>query len=111
MEHPYRDGVVLVGDAAASSDPTFGQGLSFAIHAARALRDELTSNSEWDAAGHRYAEQHQRRFHACHVVEGWFRSLFQDPSPEAVSYTHLDVYKRQKPSSAGDIGHQSGPQL
>jgi 2-polyprenyl-6-methoxyphenol hydroxylase-like FAD-dependent oxidoreductase len=85
VEHPYRDGVVLVGDAAATSDPTFGQGLSFAIHAARALRDELTSNSEWDAAGHRYAEQHQRRFHACHVVEGWFRSLFQDPSPEAAA--------------------------
>ena len=26
VEHPYRDGVVLVGDAAATTDPTFGQG-------------------------------------------------------------------------------------
>jgi 2-polyprenyl-6-methoxyphenol hydroxylase-like FAD-dependent oxidoreductase len=83
VEHPYRDGVVLVGDAAATSDPTYGQGLSFAMHAARVLRDELTNNSDWEAAGHRYAEQHQRSFHACHVVEGWFRTLFQDPSPEA----------------------------
>jgi 2-polyprenyl-6-methoxyphenol hydroxylase-like FAD-dependent oxidoreductase len=85
VEHPYRDGVVLVGDAAATSDPTYGQGLSFAMHAARVLRDELTNNSDWEAAGHRYAEQHQRSFRACHVVEGWFRTLFQDPSPEAAA--------------------------
>jgi 2-polyprenyl-6-methoxyphenol hydroxylase-like FAD-dependent oxidoreductase len=83
VEHPYRDGVVLVGDAAATSDPTYGQGLSFAMRAARVLRDELTNNSDWEAAGHRYAGQHQRSFHACHVVEGWLRTLFQDPSPEA----------------------------
>jgi 2-polyprenyl-6-methoxyphenol hydroxylase-like FAD-dependent oxidoreductase len=85
VEHPYRDGVVLIGDAAATSDPTFGQGLSFAMHAARVLRDELTNNSDWEAAGHRYAEQHQRSFHACHVVEGWIRTLFQDPLPEAAA--------------------------
>ena len=85
VEHPYRDGVVLVGDAAATSDPTFGQGLSFAIHAARVLRDQLTKSSDWEAAGHRYAEQHQRSFHACHLVEGWVRTLFQDPSPEAAA--------------------------
>ena len=85
VEHPYRDGVVLVGDAAATSDPTYGQGLSFAIRAARVLRDELTKTSDWEAAGHRYAEQHQRSFHACHTVEGWLRTLFQDPSPEAAA--------------------------
>jgi 2-polyprenyl-6-methoxyphenol hydroxylase-like FAD-dependent oxidoreductase len=85
VEHPYRDGVALVGDAAATTDPTFGQGLSFALRAARVLRDELTNNSDWDAAGHRYAEQHQRSFHASHRVEGWFRTIFQDPSPEAVA--------------------------
>jgi menaquinone-9 beta-reductase len=85
VEHPYRDGVVLVGDAAATSDPTFGQGLSFALHGARVLRDELTNNSDWDVAGHRYAEQHQRSFHACRVVENWLRTLFQDPSPQSAA--------------------------
>ena len=41
VEHPYRDGVALIGDAAATTDPTYGQGLSFAMRAARVLRDEL----------------------------------------------------------------------
>jgi 2-polyprenyl-6-methoxyphenol hydroxylase-like FAD-dependent oxidoreductase len=85
VERPYRDGVALVGDAAATTDPTYGQGLSFALRAARVLRDELTKSSDWEAAGHRYAEQHQRSFHACHLVEGWVRTLFQDPSPEAAA--------------------------
>ena len=85
VEHPYRDGVALVGDAAATTDPTYGQGLSFALRAAHVLRDELTDNSDWDAAGHRYAEQHERSFRACHVVERWLRTLFQDPSPEAAA--------------------------
>jgi 2-polyprenyl-6-methoxyphenol hydroxylase-like FAD-dependent oxidoreductase len=85
VEHPYRDGVALVGDAAATSDPTYGQGLSFALRAARVLRDELADNSDWEAAGHRYADQLQRSFHACHMVEGWIRTLFQDPSPEAAA--------------------------
>ena len=83
VEHPYRDGVALLGDAAATTDPTYGQGLSFALRGARVLRDELTTNSDWDAAGHRYAELHRRSFHACHEVEKWVRTLFQDTSPEA----------------------------
>lgn len=82
VEHPYRDGVALIGDAAATTDPVFGQGLSFSLRAARVLRDELTNNSDWTAAGNSYADQYQRDFRSCHAVEGWFRTLLQDPSPE-----------------------------
>ena len=85
VEHPYRDGVALVGDAASTTDPTYGQGLSFALRAARVLRDELTNNSDWKTAGHHYARQHQRSFRACHTIEGWFRNIFQDPSPESAA--------------------------
>jgi 2-polyprenyl-6-methoxyphenol hydroxylase-like FAD-dependent oxidoreductase len=31
VEHPYREGVALVGDAAAVSDPTWGQGLGLTL--------------------------------------------------------------------------------
>ncbi len=83
VEHPYQNGVALVGDAAATTDPTFGQGLSFALRDARVLRDELCRNSDWNWAGNLYAEQRRRCFHVCHTVENWFRLLFQDPSPRA----------------------------
>ena len=85
VEHPYRDGVVLVGDAAATTDPTYGQGLSLSLRDARTLRDELSKNGDWDAAASRYAEQRRAYFHTCHTVEGWLRTLFQDPSPEAAA--------------------------
>lgn len=85
VEHPYRDGVVLVGDAAATTDPTYGQGLSLSLRDARTLRDELSKDSDWDAAANRYAAQRRVYFRACHTVEGWLRTLFQDPSPEAAA--------------------------
>ena len=83
VKHPYRDGVALIGDAAATSDPSFGQGLSLALRAARVLRDQLLANSDWDGAGHAYAEQHDSYFHNCHTSTVWFRQVFQEQSPEA----------------------------
>jgi menaquinone-9 beta-reductase len=83
VEHPYRDGVVLVGDAAATTDPTFGQGMSLSLRDARTLRDELLKDSDWAAAASRYADQRRAYFRACHTVEGWLRTLFLDPSPQA----------------------------
>ena len=58
MNHPYRDGVALLGDAAAASDPTHGQGLSLTLRDARVLRDHLLRSSDWDAAGNAYAVEH-----------------------------------------------------
>ena len=63
----------------------FVQGLSLALRDARVLRDELSQNSDWSVAGNSYAEQHGRYFRNCHIVEGWFRTLFQDLSPKAAS--------------------------
>lgn len=85
VEHPYSDGVVLIGDASATTDPSFGQGLNLTLRGVRILRDELLANSDWDVAGHKYAEQHGRYFHPCRTVEGWLRTLFQDPSPESAA--------------------------
>jgi len=85
VDHPYREGVALIGDAAATTDPTFGQGLSLALRDARVLRDELSQDPDWVAAGNRYAVQHRRYSSACHTIEGWLRTLFQDPSPIAAA--------------------------
>jgi menaquinone-9 beta-reductase len=83
VENPYRDGVALVGDAAASSDPSWGQGLSLGFRAARILSDELLAHSDWDAAGRRYATIHDRDYEAVRTVTGWFYDIFQDLGSEA----------------------------
>lgn len=83
VNHPYRNGVALIGDAASTSDPSFGQGMSLALRDVRVLRDELLRNSDWDQAGHRYADQHGAYFHNCHTATVWFRQVFQEQSPQA----------------------------
>jgi 2-polyprenyl-6-methoxyphenol hydroxylase-like FAD-dependent oxidoreductase len=83
VDQPYRDGVVLVGDAAGVSDPTWGQGMSLAFRDVRTLRDALISTDDWDAAGRAYAEQHDHYFHATIDVESWMQAVFLDPGPEA----------------------------
>ena len=57
VEHPYKQGVALVGDAATTSDQTWGQGLSLTVGATRRLRDALVENDDWDVAGHAFADE------------------------------------------------------
>lgn len=83
VEQPYHDGVALVGDAAASSDPCWGQGLSLGFRAARVLSDELLAASDWDGAGHRYAKRHDEDYGTIHKVAGWCHDVFQRLGPEA----------------------------
>jgi menaquinone-9 beta-reductase len=83
VDRPYRDGVALIGDAAGTSDPTFGQGMSLTLRDARVLRDALLSDSDWDLAGKLYAEQHNAYFSRIRTVCGWTRSLFQEQGPDA----------------------------
>ena len=83
VEHPYRDGVALVGDAAAASDPSWGQGLSLTLRDVRVLRDRLLAGDDWDAAGHAYAAEHDRYFGVTHQVSGWMSELLFRSGKEA----------------------------
>ena len=83
VDHPYRDGVALVGDAAASNDPSWGQGLALALRDARALSDELLANHDWAAAVNRYAALHDQHYGIIRMVSGWFYDVFQRLGPEA----------------------------
>lgn len=82
VEHPYQDGIALLGDAAASNDPTWGQGLSLALRGARTLRDALLRSEDWDAAGHDYAREQDRYYGKLRAVAAWFRELFMTTGPE-----------------------------
>jgi 2-polyprenyl-6-methoxyphenol hydroxylase-like FAD-dependent oxidoreductase len=83
VPHPFKDGVALLGDAAATSDPTWGQGMSTTLRAARVLRDRLSETEDWHAAGHAYAEEHDRTYETVHRADGWFADLFMEIGAEA----------------------------
>ena len=83
VDHPYREGVALVGDAAATSDPTHGQGLSLTLRDVRVLRDALLSETDWDRAGHAYAAEHDRHYAPIHTCETWLTQMFLTLGPEA----------------------------
>lgn len=111
VEHPHREGVVLIGDAASTSDPTYGQGLSFALRGARVLRDELAANPDWIAAADQYAGKHRRWRSACNTVEKWFRTLFQDPGSQSAALRERAMpLIAQDPSRVPDHIF-SGPEL
>ncbi len=83
VDHPYRDGIALIGDAAATSDPTWGQGMSLTLRDVRLLSESLVAHDSWDEAGHLYAEEHDLGYAACHRCDGWYTELLLDPGPEA----------------------------
>jgi len=80
--HPYKDGVVLIGDAAASSDPCWGQGLSLTLRDVRVLRDCLCSNDDWDKAGNDYAVEHDRYHDIIRTTNQWNREILLQPGPQ-----------------------------
>jgi len=82
VDNPYRDGVALIGDAAAAPDPCFGCGLSMALRDVRLLRDELLAQSDWDRAARRYAAAHDSTFVALHALERWAAEGFFSVDPE-----------------------------
>ena len=82
-ESAYRRGVALVGDAAANTDPTWGQGLSMSLRDARVLKDQLLTIDDWNAAGQTYALARQQYFDVVHSVENWQTQLLMDTGPEA----------------------------
>jgi menaquinone-9 beta-reductase len=47
-EHPFTDGVVLLGDAGGHCNPLIGQGLALALRDVRALSERLLDSDRWD---------------------------------------------------------------
>jgi menaquinone-9 beta-reductase len=83
VEHPYADGIALIGDAASTSDPTWGQGLSLTLRDVRVLRDVLLLGNDWDSAGHAYAAEHDGYYRKVHAYEDLLTEFFFGTSAEA----------------------------
>jgi menaquinone-9 beta-reductase len=82
-EYPYKSGVVLIGDAAAASDPSWGQGLSLTLRDVRVLRDQLLNHESWEEAGGAYAEEHRQYYGVLHEYELWRTQLLLETGPAA----------------------------
>ncbi len=83
VDHPYRDGVALIGDAAATSDPTWGQGMSLTLFDARSLSEKLLASDDWESAGHAYAAEHDWCYETIRLSDTWYTDLFLDIGPQA----------------------------
>lgn len=83
VNHPYHAGIVLVGDAAGTSDPSYGTGLSLTLRDVRVLRDQLLATDDWDVAARAYAAERERYYGALRRIETWFTDLFYEVGPVA----------------------------
>jgi len=83
VEHPFKDGVALIGDAGSTSDPAFGQGLATTARDVRVLRDCLLATDDWNEAGHAFAQEHDRYSQVLRRVSQWYRSLFLEQGVDA----------------------------
>lgn len=109
VENPYRDGVVLIGDAAGASDPTWGLGLSLTLRDVRVLTDLLKGERDWDTACREYARQRYQYFDLLRRVHNCLRELLLDPGPEADARRMKALPKiAQEPTRMPDQGF-SGP--
>jgi 2-polyprenyl-6-methoxyphenol hydroxylase-like FAD-dependent oxidoreductase len=81
VPQPAQGGVVLVGDAAACSDPTWGCGLSLTLRDVRVLRDALLADDDWEAAARAYAAEHDAYYARLHTLEGWLTEAFFEVGP------------------------------
>jgi 2-polyprenyl-6-methoxyphenol hydroxylase-like FAD-dependent oxidoreductase len=104
VAHPYRDGVVLIGDAAAASNPAWGCGLALTLRDVRVLRDHLLANDQWDQAARAYAREHDAYYAALHRVQSWFTLLMYETGPAAdARRSHVFPNLAKDPARAPDM--------
>ena len=69
FDNPVSGNCVLVGDAAGTTDPVWGNGLSRTLRDVRLLRDRLLNDPDWPAAAHAYAADHDDFYHRLRRAE------------------------------------------
>jgi len=80
---PCRPGVALVGDAAATTNPSFGCGLALTLRDVRVLTDQLLATDDWEAAITAYAHLHDDDYTHLQCKEEWLTQLFFALGPAA----------------------------
>lgn len=84
-DKPHKNGVVLVGDAAGASDPSWGSGLSRTLRDVRLLRDALVSGVDWARAADEYASQHDEFWERLRDVERLSAKALMSVGPDGAA--------------------------
>jgi 2-polyprenyl-6-methoxyphenol hydroxylase-like FAD-dependent oxidoreductase len=91
VPRPARGNCGLIGDAAGSSDPVWGNGLARTLRDVRLLRDRLLESSNWREALAAYAEDHDDAFHRLRRAERLCAKLYF-PTGEDADAGRLRAY-------------------
>lgn len=83
VEAPAKHGVALIGDAAASSDPSWGSGLSLTMLDVEHLANALRGTDDWDEALAQFAREHDEYYGALHRILSWMTELIWSAGPQA----------------------------
>ncbi|HTE47270.1 MAG TPA: NAD(P)/FAD-dependent oxidoreductase [Gemmatimonadaceae bacterium] len=100
VESPAKNGVVLIGDAAASSDPSWGSGLSLSLLDVECLANSLRAEADWNVAIAQYAKEHDVYYGALHRILQWMTELVWTPGP-AGDERRMRVFPRMKTDPTG----------
>ena len=100
VDSPAKNGVALIGDAAASSDPSWGSGLALTLVDVEHLAKALFSTDDWNASLERYAKEHDQYYGALHRILGWMTELFWSFGAQADD-RRAKVFSRMKEDPRG----------
>lgn len=104
VEEPRATGTALIGDAAATSDPSWGCGLALCMRDARVLTDALLAHGLSDEAVSVYSVEHDAYYASLRRQTGWLTEMFRltGEGPDALRRRALPLFARD-PSRAPDI--------
>jgi menaquinone-9 beta-reductase len=111
VEHPYKDGIAVIGDASASSDPTWGQGLALTLRDVRTLAEALTNADDWDSAANAWAREHDRYHQIIREVNNCCAQLFMDPTPTGEARRRRALPRIAEDPTRAPQHHFAGPDL
>ena len=100
VDAPAKNGVALIGDAAASSDPSWGSGLALTLVDVEHLAKALLSSEHWNTSLERYAKEHDQYYGALNRILGWMTELFWSYGPSADQH-RAKVFSRMKEDPRG----------
>jgi menaquinone-9 beta-reductase len=83
VDYPVKNGIALIGDAAASSDPSWGCGLALTLLDVEHLANALRGEDDWSVALDHYAKEHNEYYASLRRILDWMTELTWTPGAEA----------------------------